>query len=414
MADARLEKIVFKNRRGFQIHGRLHIPAGFTRAYALYAHCFTCTKDIKAARNICQYLSERGIAALRIDFTGLGESEGDFNETTFTTNVEDLIDAAEFLKEHYHPPEILIGHSLGGTAALVAASKIPEIKAVSTINAPWNPGHVARHLQDSQEKIMLAGHADVSISGRKFTIEKRFFDDLLTYDMEAVFRNLKAALLVFHAPHDDTVNIKNASEIFALAKHPKSFISLDSADHLIMNRDDASYIAASIAAWASRYISFDLQEEAAPVDRKQQVVVTETDEGLLTQRVYAGRHVLRADEPTSVSGGLDLGPNPYDYLMAALGSCTSMTIRMYAQYKKIPIERISVYLDHKQIHADDCKDSKGKTGKIDAIERIINIEGDLTKEQLDRVLQIADKCPVHKTLQGGVVVNTTLDKGKQT
>tara|TARA_R110002095_G_scaffold191133_1_gene168748 strand:+ start:350 stop:1606 length:1257 start_codon:yes stop_codon:yes gene_type:complete len=406
--SAKLLKVSFKNKDGLVLSGRLHIPAGHIKTFAVYAHCFTCSKDIKAARNICQGLSERGIAALRFDFTGLGDSEGDFVETNFTTNVNDLLCASAFLEKNYQAPEIMIGHSLGGAAALVAASKLPSIKAVSTVNSPCHPKHVARHMHGAEDQILWSGEADVEISGRSFKIKKHFLDDLNSYDMTDVFKKLKAAVLVFHAPHDSTVNIKNASYIFSLAQHPKSFISLDSADHLIMNNEDAKYIASSIAAWASRYIQFECSEEKRDEKLGDGVVVTETDEGLYTQRVYAGNHIMRSDEPISVSGGLDLGPSPYDYLLAGLGSCTSMTIRMYAQHKGIGLDKVTVELEHDRIHAQDCEACETEKGMVDVIRRKITLEGPLSDLKKESMLKIADKCPVHRTLTREIRIETEL------
>jgi putative redox protein len=400
-----LLKVSFKNNKGQSLHGRLHMPLGQVKTFAVYAHCFTCTKDIKAARNICQSLAERGIAALRFDFSGLGDSEGVFAETNFTSNVDDLVAAAAFLTDAYQAPEIIIGHSLGGTAALIAATKIPSIKAVSTINSPCHPRHVARHFREVEQEILEQGEAEITISERKFKIQDHFLEDLRSYDMETVFANLHAALLVFHAPHDDTVNIKNANHIFGMARHPKSFISLDSADHLILDPNDASYIAASIAAWSSRYIQFACVGQK--VDLAQgQVIVAETAEGLYTQRIYAGRHILRADEPETVQGGLDLGPNPYDYLLAGLGACTSMTLRMYAQHKGLKVDKISVYLDHQKMPADQGEEGQEAAGKIDVIKRKIAVTGELTAQQRDDLLWIANKCPVHRTLQSPVKIIT--------
>ena len=406
--SAKLVKVEFVNAEGLKLSGRLHMPAGTIKAFAVYAHCFTCSKDIKAARNICQGLSERGIAALRFDFAGLGDSEGDFVDTNFTTNVTDLLAAASYLETHYQAPEIMIGHSLGGAAALVAASRLDSIKAVSTINSPCHPKHVARHMAGAEEQILWNGEAEVEISGRSLKIKKHFLDDLKSYDMDVVFRDLNAAVLVFHAPHDETVNIKNASNIFALAQHPKSFISLDSADHLIMDNEDAKYIASSIVAWAGRYVHFDCNEDtsAKPVDG---VVVMETSEGMFTQRVYAGQHVYRADEPTSVSGGMDLGPDPYAYVLAGLGACTSMTLRMYANRKNIALDRVTVSLSHEKIHANDCEDCESTSGKVDKITRSIKIEGDLSDSERKRLLEIADKCPVHKSLESEIKIETTED-----
>lgn len=400
-------KVEFLNDRGLKLAGRLHLPPGQTLTYALFAHCFTCGKDVHAARRICQGLAERGIAALRFDFTAIGESQGDFADTNFTTMVADLASAAEFLRQNYSAPEIIIGHSLGGTASIVAGTKIPGIKAVSTINSPCHPKHVAKHFKHVTQAILWEGQADVELQGRTFTIRKHFLDDLESYDMDKVLYDYHGALLVFHAPLDDTVDIRNANEIFSMAKHPKSFISLNKADHLIRERRDADYIAASIVAWSSRYIDFAPCVNAKP-DVSGQVLVTETDEGLYTQRVYIGDHTLRADEPKSVPGGLDMGPSPYDYILAGLGACTSMTIRMYAEHKGWKVDKTSVALAHKKIHAQDCQDCDGQTGLIDEIDREIILEGDLTPEQRASILAIANKCPVHKTLTQVVKIRSSL------
>ena len=411
---AKLIKVEFKNKEGLMLSGRLHMPAGQITAFAVYAHCFTCSKDIKAARNICQGLSERGIAALRFDFAGLGDSEGDFIETNFSSNVTDLIAASEFLGKHYQEPEIMIGHSLGGAAALVAASRLPSIKAVSTINSPCQPKHVARHMVGAEEQILWSGEADVEISGKAFKIKKQFLDDLKSYNMETVFKDMNAAVLVFHAPHDDIVNIANASSIFALAKHPKSFISLDSADHLIMNNEDAKYIASSIAAWASRYVHFEVKPEKK-AKAVEGVVVMETDEGMFTQRVYAGRHVMRADEPIDVRGGLDLGPDPYAYLLSSYGACTSMTLRMYANRKGLNLDRVTVHLSHQKVRekSSECnhgaKDDPKKGALVDEITRTIKFEGDLSPEARKRLLEIAEMCPIHRTLTNKVILVTKSD-----
>jgi putative redox protein len=410
MADF-IQKVDFKNQVGLTLSGHIHMPVGAIRAYAIYAPCFTCTQNVHAARRICQGLAERGIAALRLDFSGIGDSEGNFSDTNFTGNINDLLAAARFLEKKYQTPELMIGHSLGGTAAVVASSKLSSIKAVCTINSPCHPGHVAQHFTGLEETILWAGEADVDIGGQQYKIQKHFLDDLKSYDMEDVFQAFNAAILIFHAPHDDIVNIKNANYLFNLARHPKSFISLDTADHLIRDRRDADYIAATISAWSSRYIKFDAQEKS--VGEEGKVIVSETDEGKFTQRVYIGDHILRADEPRGVEGGLGLGPSPYDFLLAGLGACTSMTLRLYAEHKGYPLEHTTVLLSHNKIHAQDCANCETQEGKVDVIERTIQLEGNLSQAQKESLLLIADKCPVHRTLTSEVVINTKLkDDGK--
>ncbi len=403
-----VQKVTFPGSLGNTLEARLELPKGDIRYYAVYAPCFTCTKDIVAARRITASLATRGIATLCLDFTGLGGSSGSFEQANFSTNVEDIQAAINYLKTRYRTPRLLVGHSLGGTTCLVAASKSPEIKAVATINSPCHPKHVARHFPGLEEELSWKGEADVKIEGRDFRIQKHFFDDLQSYDMESVLKKMKAALLVFHAPDDTTVNIQNASFIFSIAQHPKSFIALNEADHLITNRRDADYISNVISAWSQSYIAQDDQED----EEQQEVLVEETEEGVFTQNIQAGLHKMTGDEPKSVTGGLDKGPSPYDFLLAALGTCTSMTIRMYANFKKLPLDKVSVRLSHDKVHFDDCQDcQKGQEGKkVDHIRRIIQLEGNLSEDQKKAILKIADKCPVHKTLQGDLSITTKLKR----
>ncbi|MGF1629437.1 MAG: alpha/beta fold hydrolase [Kiloniellaceae bacterium] len=402
---AKSEKVTFTGSGGEKLAARLDLPQGRPRAYALFAHCFTCNKDIFAAARIAGGLAERGFAVLRFDFTGLGASEGDFANTNFSSNVEDLVRAADFLRESYEAPQLLIGHSLGGAAVLVAAGRVPEARAVATIAAPADPAHVASHFTEARAEIEAAGEAEVLLVGRPFRIRKQFLEDIATQKLDAALGGLKKALMVFHAPRDATVGIDNASRIFLAAKHPKSFVSLDDADHLLSRKPDAIYVAEVLAAWAGRYLG---EAEAAPALRAPagRVVVEETGEGKFTQRIAAGPHTLRADEPESV-GGLDSGPSPYDFLLAGLGACTAMTLRLYAERKGLALERTRVTLSHAKVHAEDCATCETKEGKIDRIERVIDMTGELSPEERRRLLEIADKCPVHRTLQSEVQIETT-------
>jgi len=402
------EKVSFLGSLGFHISGCIDQPRGDVKAYAIYAHCFTCTKDIHATRRICEGLAAQGIAVLRFDFTGLGGSEGEFSETNFTSNVDDLKEAARFLREHYEPAQLMIGHSLGGTAALVATSQLDEIKAVVTLNSPCHPKHVAKHFESVHDEILWTGEADVTIEGRSFKIQKHFLDVLKKVDMNQVLADLDAAYLICHTPNDSTVNVKNAGYLFSIAKHPKSYVSLDDSDHLIRRREDAKYIADIIAPWASRYL--DIKEKEKPLAAEGQVTVRETREGKFTQAIAAGNHFLVSDEPRSIAGGLDKGPSPYDYLLAGLGACTSMTLRMYADFKNIPLERVKVTLNHEKIHAKDCRDCGTKKGKIDQIKRTLYFEGPLSEEQKESLLRVADKCPVHRTLHNEIEILTEEDR----
>jgi putative redox protein len=398
------EKVEFTGALGVRLAARLDRPAVPPVAYALFAHCFTCSKDTRAATYVAAGLAERGIACLRFDFTGLGGSDGDFANTDFSSNVADLVAAADFLRARHRAPAILVGHSLGGAAVLAAAARIPEAVGLATIGAPADPAHVLRHIPD-QARIAREGEAEVLLAGRPFRIHKSFLDDVAGQRLAGAIGSLRKALLVMHSPRDDTVDIDNASRIFAAAKHPKSFVSLDPADHLLSRREDATYAAHVLAAWAARYLP--APGPAAPVPVPGKVVVRETREGRFTQLIAAGPHVLRADEPVD-AGGLASGPSPYDLLLAGLGACTSMTVRMYADLKKLPLERVTVELRHDKIHAQDCTECETREGRIDRIERIIRLEGALDEAMRAKLLEIANKCPVHRTLHSEVKVPTRL------
>jgi uncharacterized OsmC-like protein/alpha/beta superfamily hydrolase len=410
----RFEKLTFPGSHDAVLAGRLELPEGEPRAYALFAHCFTCTKDIFAAGRIAEALAGHGIAVLRFDFTGLGASEGDFAHTNFSSNVQDLIKAADYLRQHYAAPTILIGHSLGGAAVLAAARRVPEAVAVATIAAPADPAHVAHLFTDKRAEIEASGEAEVHLAGRPFRIRKQFLDDIAQQSSAAMLGNLGKALLIFHAPHDQIVGIENAATIFQAARHPKSFVSLDDADHLLTRRADAIYVADVLAAWATRYIGGSDTRVAEPV-APEAGTVTVSDRGAgavrgisrLAQEILVGRHRLAADEPLE-AGGSDLGPNPYDLLLAALGACTSMTLRLYADHKKWPLQHVRVDLSHQKIHAADCADCETREGRIDLIEREITLSGPLDEAQRQRLLEIAEKCPVHRTLHSEIKITSRL------
>ena len=398
----RNERFDFPNAEGHVLAGRLERPLGEPKAYALFAHCFTCGKDVRAAKRIAERLTEAGIAVLRFDFTGLGMSEGEFANTTFSSNVADLVAAANHLRQTHRAPALLIGHSLGGAAVLAAADDIPEARAVVTIAAPSDPRHVTGLFRQHVEDIRQKGELDVTLAGRTFRIRREFLDDVAEQRLLPRVAALRKALLIFHAPTDDLVGIDNASHIFTAAKHPKSFVSLADADHLLSRPSDAAYVANVMAAWAERYL------DAAPVAmtaEPRDVMVAETREGLLQQAITIGPHHLLADEPVKV-GGLDTGPNPYEFLLAGLGACTAMTLRLYAERKGLALERVTVTLRHAKIHAADCADCETKAGMLDRIDRTIGLEGELDAEQRRRLMEIADKCPVHRTLTSEVEIRT--------
>ncbi|WP_428696193.1 bifunctional alpha/beta hydrolase/OsmC family protein [Stappia sp.] len=400
-------RLTFEGHDGAELAARLDLPAGAVRAYALFAHCFTCSKDVTAARRIAEALTSDGIAVLRFDFTGLGGSGGDFASTNFSSNVSDLIEAAAFLREKYEAPKLLIGHSLGGAAVIAAAADIPEAVAVATIGAPADADHVVHNFGADLDTIREEGRAEVTLAGRSFTIEKQFLDDISAQNVRVRVAHLKKALLVMHAPLDETVGIDNATGLFVAAKHPKSFVSLDSADHLLSDPRDAAYAARVIAGWVSRYL--DNAADTAAVDTREGVHVSETGHGKFQSTVVSGRHRLIADEPEDV-GGLDSGPSPYDYLAAALGACTVMTLRLYAERKGIAAERIAATVLHEKVHAADCEGCAGeireRDGRIDRFERRIAIEGEINAEVRARMMEIADRCPVHRTLEAGAAIVT--------
>ncbi|MEM6303937.1 MAG: bifunctional alpha/beta hydrolase/OsmC family protein [Pseudomonadota bacterium] len=398
-------RFTFPGHNGGQLAARLDMPQGPHLATALFAHCFTCGKDIPAARRIATRLAAMGIAVLRFDFTGLGHSEGEFANTSFTSNVDDLIAACAHLEAEGLPPTLLIGHSLGGAAVLKAASKLPGIKAVATLGAPFDPGHVTHNFADALPEIIAKGVGEVTLGGRPIRIGRGFIEDVAAGALTPAIGGLDAALLVMHAPLDQTVSITNASEIFLAAKHPKSFVTLDDADHLISRAEDAEYAADVIATWAGRYL--DLRPPAPPPGAPEGIVrVAEADPAGFLQDVNAGpsHHVL-ADEPEAY-GGTNRGMTPYGFVSAGLGACTSMTIRMYARRKGWPLTHVSVDVSHDKVHAQDAQTSAGQ--KVDTWKRRIRLEGALSDEQRMKLMEIADKCPVHRTLERSSKVLTEL------
>jgi uncharacterized OsmC-like protein/fermentation-respiration switch protein FrsA (DUF1100 family) len=400
------ERFQFPGAEGQQLAASLDLPEGQPVAYALFAHCFTCGKDVLAARRIAVALAAKGIAVLRFDFTGLGSSEGDFANSTFSSNVADLVRAADHLRRTRKAPAILIGHSLGGAAVLAAAAQIPDAKAVVTIAAPSDPAHVTGLFADRIEDIRKHGKVEVSLAGRPFNIKREFLDDIAEHNLMTHVAMLHKALLIMHSPTDDTVGIDNATRIFVAAKHPKSFVSLAGADHLLSDRRDGMYAADVIAAWAERYLDPALLEAAAdPGEAPRNVVVRETRKSKFQQTVSIGPHRLLADEPIA-AGGEDTGPGPYDFVLAGLGACTSMTMRLYADRKSLPLERVTVTLKHSRIHAEDCADCETRAGMLDQIDRTIAMDGALDSEQRGKLMEIADKCPVHRTLTSEIHIVT--------
>ena len=411
-------KLEFPNTSGEKLAGLLEMPPPGIPAvrFAVFAHCFTCGKDIAAASRISRAMARRGIAVLRFDFTGLGNSDGDFANTNFSSNVTDLLAAAQALEQQYRAPSLLIGHSLGGAAVLAAAPQLPSVEAVVTIGAPATAEHVKHLFSSAHAELQEVGEAEVTIGSRSFQIKRQLLDDLETYGDASHLRQLGRALLVFHSPVDQIVSIDEAARIYQAARHPKSFISLDKADHLLSNRDDAEYVAETLVAWASRYLNlnpyeFEHNYGTAPAVVDGEVLVTELDKQFL-RGMFTPSHQSMSDEPLSV-GGKNLGPSPYDLLLMALGACTSMTLRMYANRKKLDLRDIEVRLRHDRLHADDCRDDcNGGASKIERISRRLTLSGDLTDAQRQRLLDIADRCPVHRTIDSDLNILTILSAGK--
>lgn len=400
------KRISFENASGHKLSALLDQPVDDEPiTYALFAHCFTCSKDYKGVARVSRALAAERVAVLRFDFTGLGESEGEFSDTTFSSNVSDLVAAAEFMTREFEAPKILIGHSLGGAAVLQAAAKIPSARAVATIAAPSSTDHLAGMIRSSSAEIESAGEAEVSIAGRPFRIRKEFLDDLSAVNMRQSIATLGCSLMIFHSAEDRTVGIDHATEIFKAAKQPKTFVALDGADHLLTDADDSRYVGSMIAAWARRYVGPSRKEiEGRPLG--DNLVVVRTESGFRTE-VIANGHSLLADEPVRI-GGTNSGPTPYELLASALGACTSITLRMYADRKGWPLEAVEVRLQHEKIHCEDCAEAEGQGARIDHFTREISLEGALDDEQRGRMLQIADRCPVHRTLEKPAKVTTTL------
>ena len=400
------QKVEFSNARGETLSGVLEVPDQTAFAWAIFAHCFTCSKKSLAASRVARGLAERGIGVLRFDFTGLVDSQGDFATSGFSSDVADLVAAADWMATAGRPVSLMIGHSLGGAATLVAANAVDSVKAVATIGAPSDAGHVVEQFRQSVPEIEAAGRAQVNLGGRPFTLSREFLDDLRQSSVLASVKSLRKPLLILHAPADEVVGIDNATDLFMAARHPKSFVSLDRSDHLLTGKSDAGFVIDVIAGWSARYIEAEaVAAETTPQLNK--VIVRETGEnGPYQNEVLIGGRRYFADEPATY-GGADTGPDPYAWVAAGLGACTSITMRMYANRKKWPVDRVSVSIDHAKRHADDCVDC-GPADRIDVFTRYIEVEGNLDDEQRSRMLEIADRCPVHRSLENGAKVETHL------
>ncbi len=400
-----LQKVTFKNAKGETLVGRLALPANqIPHNFVLFAHCFTCNKNFKAVKNISKALTAEGYGVLRFDFTGLGESEGEFSDSNFSGNVEDLLEAANYLKENYTSPTLIIGHSLGGAAAILASQKISSIRAIATVGAPSSPLHVKHIFKNDIDTINNKGAAEVNIGGRSFTIKQQFLEDLKSHTFQETLRNIGKSILILHSPQDTVVEIKNAEEIYLAAHHPKSFVSLDGADHLLNNPIDAVYVGEIIGSWSKRYLEM---VESKALETEQEVVASLDKADGFTTQMKVGSHYLTADEPVSY-GGNNFGPSPYELVSAGLSACTAMTIQMYAKRKKWPLENVEVHISYQKTHATDCENCESSEAKIDTFSRAIKLTGDLDEKQISRIMEIADKCPVHRTLHSKTRVITTL------
>jgi len=378
----------FLNRNGHRLSGSLEMPEGIPRGWALFAHCFTCGKNNLAAVRIARTLASVGIGVLRFDFTGLGGSEGNFADASFSLNVQDLVSAASAMEAAGMPPRLLIGHSLGGSAMLAAADRIAGAHAIATIAAPFDVAQVLPLLDPAGlARLQSGGLALVQVVGRPMAVGKVFVDDLRTHDPGARIAALRRPLLLFHAPQDRTVDIENATRIFLAARHPKSFVSLDDADHLLSKREDAEQVARLIATWAARYLPEPPAGRPVAADAEAE----ETGLGKFQLALRSGGSRWLADEPETV-GGLGSGPTPYNLLSSALAACTTMTLRHYADSKGWPVTRIRTAVNH---HKD-----KG-FAPPDVFSRRVSIEGAVTEAQRTQLLEMAQRCPVHRTLEGG-------------
>ncbi len=398
------KKIEFVNAKGIQLSGELALPLNqFPKSYAIFAHCFTCNKNLHAVKNISRALTSHGFGVLRFDFTGLGQSGGDFSNTNFSSNIQDLEDVANYMRKELKAPELLIGHSLGGAAVIFASQKIPSIKSVATIGAPSSPQHVQHLFESKIEEIKRNDVVRVAIGGRFFPISAQFIEDISKQNMNKILSSLEKPILIMHSPQDKVVGIKNAAEIYSAAKHPKSFISLDGADHLLSKKEDSVYAGNLIAEWAFRYIELDEEEH---LKTTEQVVVKIGNKGLTTD-ILAKGHPIIADEPESV-GGENFGPSPYNLLLSSLGACTAMTLRLYADRKEWDLDEVIIHLKHDKTYITDSKNINEKGIKVDRIEKNISLIGDLDDSKKQRLLEIADKCPVHRTLTNRIEIASEL------
>lgn len=400
-------RLKIQNNKGVTLQAHLELPANQKpNRFAVFAHCFTCSSTLSAVRNISRALTNYGFGVVRFDFTGLGRSEGEFADSYFSANVDDLIAVSNYMDMHYKAPELLVGHSLGGAAVLTAASKLKAVKAVATIGAPATVSHVKHLFSHSIDKIRENDTTEVNIGGRPFIIDKEFVADFDKTDLPSIVQGLRKPLLILHSPIDTIVEIKNAEQLYHNAKHPKSFITLDDADHLLTNTNDSNYAGNIIGTWVQRYFKPD-ENVMLETNGEQLVGHLNVIEDNFTTTMQTKKHSMIADEPTSI-GGDDFGPSPYEYLNAGLVACTAMTLKMYAKRKNWDLHEVFVYVTHSRTHSDDLGLDLETPKHIDHITKKLKFVGNLDASQKERLKEIASRCPVHKTLASEVVFNTTV------
>ncbi len=398
-------QLKIENRKGLKLRAYLELPANQKpNHFAIFAHCFSCNSNFSAVRNISRSLSNHGFGVLRFDFTGLGRSEGEFAESHFSANVEDLLDVSNYLEKHYKAPSLLVGHSLGGAAVIVAGSKLNSIKAIATIGAPATVGHVTHLFSHAIEEVAQKGEVEVKIGGRPFKINEEFVANFSKTNLPKITKELRKPILVMHAPFDKVVGIDNAHEIYHNAMHPKSFISLDDADHLLTKPTDSIYVGNMIGTWVDKYFPPEDNKMIA-TEGEQLVGHLNILEDNFTTSIQTKKHSFIADEPASI-GGDDFGPSPYDYLSASLAACTVMTLKMYAQRKQWDLQEVFVYITYSKKHSDELDINIETTKQIDHLNKKLKFIGNLDEKQKQRLKEIASKCPVHKTLITTTIIDT--------
>ena len=400
-------KLNIQNVKGFQLQAYLELPANEKpKNYAIFAHCFTCNSTLKPVKNISRALTSHGFGVVRFDFTGLGKSEGEFADSYFSANVDDLLAVSDYMKEHYQAPSLLVGHSLGGAAVIVAASKLESVKAIATIGAPATTEHVKKHFSHHVNEIAEKGDVEVNIGGRPFKINQEFVDDFDKTDLPEITKSLRKPILIMHAPFDKVVGIENAHQLYLAAHHPKSFISLNDADHLLLENKDSKYVGNLIGAWVQGY--FDTRDnEMLDTEGEQLVAHLNLLDDNFTTSIQTAKHTIIADEPESI-GGDDFGPSPYDLLSAALASCTVMTLKLYADRKKWDLQEVYAYITYSRKHSDDLQLDVEKPTRFDHLSKKLKFVGNLDDEQREKLKEIASKCPVHKTLLSEIIIETEL------